>query len=288
MIKGRIAPTPSGYLHIGNAFNFVLTWLHVRALDGQLVLRIDDLDEARSKTPYIEDIFRVLEFLELDWDLGPFSVTEHQQKFSQKHRIPLYQAARKKLRDKGELFACDCTRKSILERTGDTNYDGFCLERNLDLDAPDIYWRLASRLPEKVQYELHPTGFQKIPTDPESQYVVLKRKKGFSSYQLASLVDDVHWKINTIIRGEDLLQSTAIQLHLAKLLKASSFKKCRFLHHQLIEVKGKKLSKSSSASPILKKFKNPAEFYANFSSRMGWKVQAHSAQEALSFFKQQR
>ncbi len=286
MLKGRIAPTPSGFLHAGNAYNFVLNWLYIRSEGGQLLLRIDDLDKARCKDIYLDDIFRVLDFLGLDWDLGPQNVHEHKQQFSQEHRVSLYQAARKKLRDKGMLFACDCTRASITARTGEHAYDGFCVDRKLSLDETDIFWRLKPRIPPKIQYELFPTGFQKIPVEDESQYPVLRRKKGFSAYQLASLVDDVHWNINTVIRGEDLLQSTAIQLFLAKCLGVHSFKKVRFLHHPLILDGRQKLSKSTKASPLLKTYKNPEAFYTDFSQRLGWNVQAHSAAEALAFFKQ--
>lgn len=70
-IRSRIAPTPSGYLHIGNAYNFLFTYLLVRAKKGELLLRIDDLDFERKRPEYVEDIFQTLEWMGLDWDLGP-------------------------------------------------------------------------------------------------------------------------------------------------------------------------------------------------------------------------
>src|SRR5580704_15637290 len=90
LLRSRIAPTPSGYLHIGNALNFVMTWLWVRKEGGQLRLRIDDSDTTRSKPEFIEDIFRTLDWLGMDWDEGPQTPDEQQRIYSQALRAERY------------------------------------------------------------------------------------------------------------------------------------------------------------------------------------------------------
>jgi glutamyl-tRNA synthetase len=86
MIRSRIAPTPSGYLHIGNALNFVRTWLMVRRAGGILRLRIDDIDATRTRPEYFDDIFRTLEWLGMDWDEGPRNANEQTEIYSQSLR----------------------------------------------------------------------------------------------------------------------------------------------------------------------------------------------------------
>ena len=96
--KTRIAPTPSGLLHEGNGTSFILTYALARAHQGQVVLRIDDLDAERMRLEYLDDIFRTLDWLGIDWDEGPSSVADFQLNWSQHHRLDLYQNILEKLR----------------------------------------------------------------------------------------------------------------------------------------------------------------------------------------------
>ena len=98
-IVSRLAPTPSGYLHLGNAFSFILTWLLVRRLGGKLHLRIDDLDAPRLNKDCLEDIFIQLEWLGLDYDTGPQGPGDHLRHFSQSLRLEEYMSALEEIRE---------------------------------------------------------------------------------------------------------------------------------------------------------------------------------------------
>ena len=106
-IVSRIAPTPSGYLHAGNAYNFILTYLLTRSLGGVLHLRIDDYDLGRYRREFVQNIFDVLEFLGLCYDKGAKSIDDFEQNFSFKTRAKRYENALEKL---NEIYNCECTR----------------------------------------------------------------------------------------------------------------------------------------------------------------------------------
>ena len=109
----RLAPTPSGYLHLGNAVNFVLTWLAARQRGAQLLLRIDDSDTARKRPEYVDDIFRAIDLLGLDYDLGPISSSDFEANWSQRHRYDQYVSTLNSLREAGALYACGLSRREL-------------------------------------------------------------------------------------------------------------------------------------------------------------------------------
>ncbi|MBE7179290.1 MAG: tRNA glutamyl-Q synthetase, partial [Mucilaginibacter polytrichastri] len=109
----RIAPTPSGFLHEGNAFSFVLTWLLVRQSGGKLRLRIDDYDLPRVRREFIEDIFRLLDWLGLDWDEGPQSPDDHTRNFSSKRRYDLYRNLLSVFLSFELAYTCSCSKKEL-------------------------------------------------------------------------------------------------------------------------------------------------------------------------------
>jgi len=240
----RFAPTPSGFLHIGNALNFTLNWLVARPDGGKILLRIDDLDAERKRPEYVADIFESLEWLGLDWDEGPglieavtsshrlnISVADFEKNWSQHRRLPLYFKALEKLRDTGLLFACRKSRRDLAPFGGD--YPPEFREQNLRLDDEDVAWRIET-----------PSGF------PLPDFVV-RRRDGIPAYQLASLVDDLHFGVTHVVRGADLEASTRAQLYLAECLGETNFLKIKFLHHPLItDAQGEKLSKSAGASSL--------------------------------------
>ncbi len=246
-MKTRIAPTPSGFLHLGNGASFVMAWRLAREAGGTVLLRIDDLDAERARSAYTEDIFDMLHWLGLDWDEGPADAAALEDQWTQHRRMPLYSATLEKLRTAGQLYACGCTRRSVQERVGHGGYDGHCRERGLPLDMPGVVWRL--RLPANggVHWSTWPAGrvhhaAMDMP-DP-----VVRQRDGRPSYQIASLTDDVHFGIGLIVRGADLLPSTAVQMHMARALDLDAFRRVRFLHHPLVlDTLGHKLSKSEGA-----------------------------------------
>lgn len=234
--RTRIAPTPSGYLHLGNVFSFALTAAFAKQSGARILLRIDDLDHARIKREYVEDIFSTLEFLKLPWDEGPRSYRDYKQRYSQIHRLSLYKDALQQLRRQGHIFACECSRSALFAHHPDGIYTGTCLHKGLSLDDPGCSWRI----------DISGTDLP-----PNMQYFVVRKRDGFPAYQLASLVDDVHYGIDLIVRGDDLSESTQAQRYLAKLLGYDAFVSATFCHHKLLKSSvHEKLSKSSGATSI--------------------------------------
>jgi len=245
--KTRIAPTPSGYLHLGNVLSFVLT----AALAGRgaslaaslrrpqgaaIFLRIDDFDRQRVSRDYVEDIFETLDFLGIPWDEGPRNFAEYEQMYSQVHRLELYRAALQQLRVGGKLFACDCSRAKVLRESPDGWYPGTCREKRLSLDAEGCSWRIntdGAALPAEM------TDF------------VVRKKDGFPAYQLISVVDDLYYGVDLVVRGEDLWPSTLAQQWLAGQLGREEFGRIGFFPHPLLmTLNGGKLSKSAGADSV--------------------------------------
>lgn len=248
----RIAPTPSGYLHSGNAFSFILTWLLVRRQNGKLVLRIDDSDSDRKRPEYVDDIFRTLDWLGLDYDAGPSGVDDFEKHFSQALRSDLYEDTLRTLQGRHHdlVFACSCSRKELaVQNSG--RYPGTCARRGLPLDGRDTAWRILvpDRLQIPVPDVLDPAMLVRIGESPGS--FVIRRRDGKSAYQVVSIVEDLALGTNFIVRGSDLAESSGMQIYLASLLGLSEFPHIRFLHHGLIRgADGAKLSKSAKSPPL--------------------------------------
>lgn len=241
-IRSRLAPTPSGYLHLGNAVNFLQAWLLVRKAGGVLKLRIDDLDSDRCRPEYIEDIFRQLDWLGLDWDEGPSGPDDFTRRHSQRLRLNRYHEVLENLRECAMLFACTCSRKEILRRSPDGLYPGTCRRRS---HPPADFHALRIRVEPGTTV---PIGADEVRLDRELGDFVVWRRDDRPAYQLASLVDDRDDRVNLIVRGEDLRGSTGAQLYLAAHLGWEEFTGARFIHHPLLPgPEGRKLSKSDDA-----------------------------------------
>ena len=242
--KTRIAPTPSGYLHLGNAYSFLLTKEIADKTGAKILLRIDDLDEERTRALYIQDIFDTLEFLEIKYDEGPRNYGEYKNEYSQLHRGPLYEAALKQLADKVLVYACSCSRTQLESEVCR------CSTKNIPLNATDTAWRLFTDDTEIAVKTFDKSPIKAtLPSDMKD--FIVRKKDGRPSYQLASLLDDMHFGIDLIVRGADLWDSTLAQLFLAGKLNIASFMKTTFHHHHLLNDKNSgKLSKSAGALSI--------------------------------------
>lgn len=246
--RSRLAPTPSGYLHLGNAFNFVLCWLWTRQHEGSLYLRIDDLDKARRRLVYLDDIFSCIEWLDLDYDMGPGSVEEFLQSYSQHSKLELYRDTLDKLLAAGaDIYACSKSRKAIQRVSHDGQYPVSFRKQNLPLDTSEAAWRLSIAHNCAIEWQDY-YRLEKVDLFHEMRDFVLRKKDGIPSYQISSLTDDSHMSITHIVRGQDLKASTAAQLYLARILGWKSFSEVNFLHHGLVlDTNQQKLSKSDSA-----------------------------------------
>jgi len=245
MIRSRIAPTPSGLLHLGNTVNFILTWLMVRKAGGVLRLRIDDADCLRTKTEYLEDIFRQLDWLGITWDEGPMGVDDFRRRFSQQLRLERYREFLAELRRLGHLYPCSCSRRMIRSLAPEGVYPGFCRERSV---GPETSWAGQAQRVRVPQGSVLRVEGQEVALCKAMGDFVLWRKEDLPAYQLVSLVDDLDDRINLIVRGQDLLPSTAAQLFLAGLHGDDFFAAGVFRHHPLVWGEdGRKLSKSDGS-----------------------------------------
>lgn len=247
--KTRIAPTPSGFLHLGNAYSFLLTQKLAAQTGAQLLLRIDDMDRTRVRQEYLQDIFDTLDFLGITVDEGPTSVDDFEARFSQIHRMPLYEKALKDLAATGKVYACDCSRTKVENEFGGI-YTGHCKSRHLHLDMPDVAWRVDTGDASVIKVNRYRQPSIETTLPYEMQHFVIRKKDGFPAYQLTSLVDDLHFGVDLIVRGADLWHSTLAQLYLATLLDADAFLQTTFHHHALLELEGRKLSKSVGDTSI--------------------------------------
>jgi len=261
----RLAPTPSGYLHFGNAFNFLLTYLLINFHDGVLHLRIDDLDGPRVNRASVEDIFFQLEWLGIDYHFGPSGPDDLFSKFSQQFRKDRYFYAIEVLQKAGHLFACECSRSKIRISSNSTIYPGTCRNKNLNFLKENQTWRLIVPENTSVCYSTLTNNKEAIDLTTGIGDFVIRRRDGLPAYQITSLMDDIAMGVNLIVRGSDLITSTGAQLFLAKCLNDSFFPASYFVHHMLMKNEsGKKLSKSSgdhSLKFLRNKYNRPTIVY---------------------------
>ena len=249
--KTRFAPTPSGFLHLGNIYSFALTAALAAKSGAHIMLRIDDADRERTNKLYVQDIIDTLRYLQLPWNEGPRTVDEFDREYTQALRMPLYTAALQQLRASGALFACTCTRTDLLRLSPDSIYTGTCRNKHIPLDAPNVSWRI--RTDAAKELTVHTWGGKAIKTTmPASMTDFMVRKKdGLPAYQLTSLIDDMHFGVDLVVRGDDLWPSTVAQLFLASYIAHSTFAATAFYHHPLLmNSEGHKLSKSAGATSV--------------------------------------
>ncbi|MBL7963918.1 MAG: hypothetical protein JNM31_08740 [Flavobacteriales bacterium] len=243
----RIAPTPSGFLHAGNALNFLLAARLARHHQARMRLRIDDLDAARMRPAYVQDIFDSLQWLGIRWDEGPQDAATFHTSGSQRLRIGRYEEMLARLVNTGRVYACTCSRTQRAQ-AGAVHA---CRDAALPLNAPDAAWLLKVepgtmvRIPALHGTDVH-VDLAQVMGDP-----VVRQRLGTPAYQIASLTDDIDHRITFLVRGEDLLPSSACQLHIAELIGETGFLQERMVHHALMrDAKGHKLSKSEGATSL--------------------------------------
>ena len=230
MLRGRFAPSPTGALHLGNARTALLAWLQARAGGGAFVMRVEDLDFGRVRRGCLDQQLDDLRWLGLDWDEGPDVGGPHAP-YLQSLRQELYERALRRLAEGGRLFACGCSRRDIAAAASAPHpgeegprYAGTCRARVVSADVPSLtdYGRseFALRVRVDAGEECFVDGVMgRCCFDPaEGGDFVVRRKDGVAAYQLAVVVDDAAMHITHVLRGADLLSSTARQLLLYRLL----------------------------------------------------------------------
>ena len=279
--KTRIAPTPSGYVHLGNVLSFAITAVLAEKTGAKILLRIDDLDKARVNRDYVQDIFDTLNFMEIPWDEGPHNVGEFEAEYSQLHRLGKYNDALKQLATNGKLFACTCSRKQLLN--GDTCT---CFERHIPLATDNASWRPITKNNEKLIVKNYGEGITHATLPVDMHNFIVRKKDGFPSYQLTSVVDDLFYGVDLVVRGEDLWPSTLAQLQLALALGDNNFGDIAFFHHPLLmATPGEKLSKSAGATSIKylrENGKKPGDIYQLIAGMLGNKETISGKEQLVS------
>lgn len=232
---GRLAPSPTGAQHVGNARTYLIAWLAARAAGGRVVLRMEDIDSPRIKGGAAAQALDDLRWLGLDWDDGPLVQTE---------RLSHYEAALRRLQERELVYPCTCTRGDV-ERAASAPhaehegavYPGTCASRRTAdaatfADRP-YCWRFRAAVPPgtpgaSVTFDDAFRGPQLL--DPGSDFVVWK-SAGTPAYQLAVVVDDAAQEVTEVIRGDDLIPSTPRQL---LLYAALGLTPPRFAHVPLV------------------------------------------------------
>lgn len=249
--KTRIAPTPSGYLHLGNVLSFIITVELAKRADAQILLRIDDLDRQRANPLYIQDIFDTLNFMEIGWDEGPRSINEVETEWSQVHRMELYSDAIKQLTESGYLFACTCSRTRLRAAETPDVQPCDCPQKNLPFYTKDSCLRIKTNMGSTLPIKTLTGGTITAALPAEMNDFIVRKKDGYPAYQLTSVLDDLHFEIDMVVRGKDLWPSTLAQIYLANLLGKSGFSAITFHHHPLLMAsEDKKLSKSAGDTSI--------------------------------------
>ncbi|MBE6441137.1 MAG: tRNA glutamyl-Q(34) synthetase GluQRS [Desulfovibrio desulfuricans] len=234
-VRGRLAPSPTGYLHLGNAWAFLLAWLAARAQDGEVLLRIEDIDPQRSRPEYTAAVLEDLNWLGLDWDFGPGAkdvadAAASVGPYEQSCRGALYAEALARLEQAGLTYPCFCTRKELRSLAAAPHvddvgapYPGTC--RHLTPAQREAFLARGRRPCVRLRCPEDAVRFTDAVQGPQCLTLAdcggdfaLRRSDGVVAYQLAVAVDDALMGITQVVRGRDILPSTPRQIVLLRLL----------------------------------------------------------------------
>ena len=233
--RGRFAPSPTGRLHFGSLVAAVGSWLCARQAGGQWLVRVEDIDPPREVAGSAQSILAALPAFGLHADAPAIYQSE---------RSAAYEAAFERLRADGLVFPCWCSRTD-LAASGGMHRDGYCIAASAPSRPPA--WRM--RVPDiEITFMDRLQGEQRQRLRETAGDFVIKRVEGLYAYQLACVVDDADQGITEVVRGNDLLDSTARQIWLQRCLDLVT---PAYLHLPLaLDSEGRKLSKSDGALPV--------------------------------------
>lgn len=244
-VVGRLAPSPTGPLHLGHAFSFLVAWWSARSKGGAIRLLMDDVDAARAHPRFIDEIIRDLGWLGIDWD---GDVLQSSQYLAEIHR------SAETLREEGKAYPCVCSRGDIRHVNGASSnsnrYPGTCRGRYASLDQAKqesgVEAGLRFFVPDQpVQFVDALRGLQETNVFSDCGDFLIQRRDGHPSYQLGIVVVDQHIGVTEVVRGADLLGSTARQI---QLLDGLGWHPPRYLHVPLIcDARGQRLSKTEGS-----------------------------------------
>lgn len=292
--RGRLAPSPTGFLHLGHARTFWVAWHRARTAHGKLVFRNEDLDYQRCRPEFAQAMYEDLRWLGFDWDEGP-DIGGAFAPYSQSERRSFYLEAWHTLRDGGFIYPCTCSRKD-LERAlsapheplhgaplhgaesvtvspvdDETFYPGTCrnkIHTAAQYNSPaGVSWRFRVPDGETISFTDGYSGQQQFVAGSDFSDFLLWRRDDIPSYQLAVVVDDAAMQITEVVRGEDLLKSTARQLLLIRALgyAVPSYFHCPLLRDEN-NIRLAKRHDALSLRTLRSRKHNPAELCKAFQS----------------------
>ncbi|HWD90945.1 MAG TPA: tRNA glutamyl-Q(34) synthetase GluQRS [Verrucomicrobiae bacterium] len=251
--RGRIAPSPTGYLHLGHARTFWAAQERARAAGGVLVLRNEDLDRDRCKAEFVGAMLEDLRWFGFEWQEGP-DVGGAFGPYNQSERSPIYRRALEKLERAGFIYPCTCSRKDLqaaaraphAEDDNEPIYAGTCRGRTkAEIGNQKFCWRFRVPEGEAVSFVDGKLGAQQFIAGKDFGDFVVWRADDVPAYQLACVADDAAMQITEAVRGADLLVSTARQLLLYRALGLAA---PRFYHCALMtDESGVRLAKRHDA-----------------------------------------
>lgn len=275
--RGRIAPSPTGCLHLGHARTFWKAFERTLEAGGSLVFRNEDLDPQRSRPEYATAMFEDLRWLGIRWDEGPDVGGPHGP-YEQSRRTPLYLDAWRRLMASGAIYPCSCSRRDLANAAqaphegifhapdDEPLYSGTCRGRILHAESPaGINWRF--RVPDgtRISFEDRHLGPQEFVAGRDFGDFVVWRRDDVPAYQLAVVVDDAAMKVTEVVRGADLLRSTARQILLQRALELA---RVEYYHCDLVtDEQGLRLAKRHDAlslRALRAAGKTPEEIRAGF------------------------
>ena len=257
--RGRLAPSPTGWLHLGHARTFWIAQERAAAAGGALILRSDDLDRARCRAEFSAAMIEDVRWLGLRWSEGPDVGGPHAP-YTQSERMPQYRAAFEKLCALGAIYPCNCSRQDVLRALGAPHageeepvYPGTCRpppggndESRMTND--EINWRFRVPDGETIAFTDSALGPHAETAGRDFGDFLVWRKDGLPSYQLACVVDDAAMGVTEVVRGADLLTSTCRQLLLYRALGLAA----PAFHHAplMTDVNGIRLAKRDDATSL--------------------------------------
>jgi glutamyl/glutaminyl-tRNA synthetase len=257
--RGRLAPSPTGLLHVGHARTFWIAAQRAIENQGTLILRNEDLDPQRSRAEFARAMIEDLRWLGIRWSEGPDCGGGYGP-YSQSERRAHYLEAWRWLRDGGLLYPCTCSRKDLAQAAsapndGDTDdepvYPGTCRDRKdaAEFTEPaDANWRFRVPEGEEVEFADLNLGRQRFVAGSDFGDFLVWRRDNVPAYQLAVVVDDAAMRITEVVRGADLLKSTARQLLLIRALGCAA---PDYFHCDLVrDAAGTRLAKRHDAMSI--------------------------------------
>ena len=246
--RGRLAPSPTGYLHLGHAKTFWIAQERARQKGGDLVLRNEDLDRARCRPEFVQAMLEDLRWFGFQWNEGP-DLNGPFAPYNQSERMNFYRSALDQLRAGGFVFPCTCSRKDILSAAAAPHaeddeplYPGTCRGRKeSEVMGEKFSWRFRVPDGEAIVFEDLNLGNQTFVAGRDFGDFVVWRPDDVPAYQLACTVDDSLMRITEVVRGADLLASTARQI---LIYRALGWQVPEFFHCELIrDEQGRRLAK---------------------------------------------